>query len=295
VIAALSLDWLARNIAQKGVPPGAALAITDRDGTYLARYPDNARFVGRKMPGEQYVPLDHPGTTASRDIDGVERIVGYSALQADSGELFVTFGLDRAQAFSQIQRRTRLGILLIVLSTSVVLALTWLGARRFIQHPLRQLVKAANQYRLGDYARRVDVRDKRSEIARVAEAFNLMADALADRTRELFDAKEKADDARAKAEQAANQIMTIFESMADCVLIVDPDWRITYLNKKAKVRLSGERDLIGMNLCETFPDAIDLKSKPDSTRRYWNRVRLPLKRSTWTSGTTSKRSHPAKA
>src|SRR5262249_40879715 len=30
VIAALSLDWLADYIAQKGVPPGAALAITDR-------------------------------------------------------------------------------------------------------------------------------------------------------------------------------------------------------------------------------------------------------------------------
>jgi signal transduction histidine kinase len=256
VIAALSLDWLARYIAQMGVPPGAALAITDRDGTYLARYPDNTRFVGRKMPGDQYVPLDHPGTTATRDIDGVERIVGYSALLADSGELFVTFGLDRAQAFSQIQRRTRLGILLIVLSTSVVLALTWLGTRRFIQHPLRQLVKAANQYRLGDYARRLDILDKRSEIARVAEAFNLMADALADRTRELSDAKEKADDAREKAEQAAIRITTIFESMTDCVLIVDPDWRITYLNEKAKMRLSGERDLVGMNLCESFPDAI---------------------------------------
>jgi len=260
VIAALGLDWLAGYLAQKGVPPGAALAITDRDGTYLARYPDNARFVGRKMPGDQYVPLDHPGATATRDIDGVERIVGYSTLQADTGELFVSFGLDKAQAFSQIQRRTRFGVLLIVLSSSVVLALTWLGARRFIQHPLTQLIEAANQWRLGDYVRRVDIRDKRSEIARVGEAFNAMADALADRTRELHDAKDKAEDAKEKAEQAAVRITTIFESMTDCVLIVDPDWCITYLNEKAKLRLSGGRDLIGVNLCETFPDAIDLEA-----------------------------------
>ena len=39
IIAVLSLDWLADHIAQKGAPAGTALAITDRNGTYLARYP----------------------------------------------------------------------------------------------------------------------------------------------------------------------------------------------------------------------------------------------------------------
>ena len=250
VIAALSLDWLADYIAQKGVQPGAVLAITDRNGTYLARYPDNKKFVGRKMPGDWYAHLDHPGTMATRDLDGTERIVGYSALQADAGELVVTIGLDKAQAFSAIQRRMRLGILLIVLSTSVVLALTWFGVRRFIQHPLRQLVDVANQWRLGDYARRVHIRDKRSEISRVAGAFNIMANALADREHELYDAKEK-------AEQAAARITTIFESTTDCVIIVDPEWRITYLNERAKVQLAEGRDLIGMDICETFPGAAD--------------------------------------
>jgi len=38
IVAGLDLDWLADYIARKGVPEGAALAITDRNGTYLARY-----------------------------------------------------------------------------------------------------------------------------------------------------------------------------------------------------------------------------------------------------------------
>ena len=54
------------------------------------------------------------------DIDGVERIVGYSALRDDSGGLLVSFGLDKAQAFTEIQRGTQRGIFLIVLSTSLV-------------------------------------------------------------------------------------------------------------------------------------------------------------------------------
>ena len=79
VIAALSLDWLADSIARQDVPPGAALAITDRNGTVLARYPDNGRFIGRKMPNDKYWRVDHPGTTATLDLDGVERIVGFPA------------------------------------------------------------------------------------------------------------------------------------------------------------------------------------------------------------------------
>ena len=252
VIAGLSLDWLAHYLAQKGTPPGAALAIRDRDGTYLARYPGNERFVGRKPSDDHYLlHADHSGTTTVRDIDGVERIVGYTVLQPDAGEIFVTFGLDKALAFSQIQRRTRLGIFLIVVGTTVVLALTWLGARRFIQHPLALLVDAANRWRLGDYTRRVTIRDKGSEIIRVADAFNTMADALANRERELHDAKEK-------AEQASARITTIFESTTDCVLIVDSEWHITYINERAKAKLVSGNDLIGMNLCEILPDWTDV-------------------------------------
>jgi signal transduction histidine kinase/HAMP domain-containing protein len=250
VIAALSLDWLAQYIMQKGLPPGAALAIGDRNGIYLARFPDNDRFVGRKMPADQYPRLDQLGTAATRDVDGVERIVAYSALPADSGGLFVTLGLDKTLAFSHIQRRTQLGIFLIVLSTSLALALTWFGAQRFIHRPLGQLVGAANQWRLGDYAPRVHIRDKHSEIERVAQAFNSMADALEGRERELHDAKENAEDAAAR-------ITAIFESITDCVIVVDRGWRITYLNERAKARLCVERDLIGMDAGKAFLDVID--------------------------------------
>jgi len=196
VIATLSLDWLAEFIAQMGVPAGAALAITDRNGTYLARYPNGDRFVGRKMPSDQYLQIRHSGTATAIDVDEVERIVGYFPLQADSGELLVTFGLDKAQAFGEIQRGTQRGILLIALSASLALVLTWLGARRFINGPVAQLVDAANQWRLGDYSRRVHIRDKCSEITRVADAFNSMANALAQRERELYDAKEEAEERR---------------------------------------------------------------------------------------------------
>ncbi|SHI03849.1 ATP-binding protein [Bradyrhizobium erythrophlei] len=249
IVAGLSLDWLADYIARKGVPEGAALAITDRNGTYLARYPHNDRFVGTKMPGDKYLKMDDGGAVDILDIDGVERIDGYSALRADSGTLVVSFGLNKAQAFAEIQNHTQRDILLIALSASLVLVLTSLGARRFIHRPLGQLVDAANQWQLGEFGRRVDIQDK-SEIAGVAGAFNTMADALEHRERELFEAKEK-------AEEAAARITTIFESTTDSVLIVDRDWCISYLNGRAWAQVAGGRDLIGAKLLEAFPETAD--------------------------------------
>src|SRR3979490_818314 len=123
IVAGLNLDWLADYIARKGAPEGASLPITDRNGTYLAPYPHNERFVGTKMPGDKYLKMDDGGAVDILNIDGVERIEGYSALRADSGGLVVSFGLDKAQAFTQIQSRTQRDILLIALSTSLVLIL----------------------------------------------------------------------------------------------------------------------------------------------------------------------------
>jgi signal transduction histidine kinase len=249
IVAGLDLDWLADYIARKGAPEGDALAITDRNGTYLARYPHNDRFVGTKMPGEKYRNMDERGTVDMLKVDGVELVEGYSALRADSGGLVVSFGLNKAQVFTQIQNRTQRGILLIALSTSLVLVLTWLGARRFIHRPLGQLVDVANQWRLGEYAGRVNIRDK-SEIARVADAFNSMADALEHRERELSEAKEK-------AEEAAARITTIFESTTDSVVLVDRDWRISYLNGRAWAQVAEGRDLIRAKLSEAFPEVAD--------------------------------------
>lgn len=249
IVWGLSLDWLADYIARKGVPEGAALAVTDRNGTYLARYPHNDRFVGTKMPGEKYLKMDERGAVDILDVDGVERVEGYSALGVDSGGLVVSFGLDKAQAFTEIQNRTQRDILLIALSTSLVLVLTSLGARRFIHRPLGELVDAANQWGLGEYARRVDIRGK-SELARVADAFNTMADALEHREHELSEAKEK-------AEEAAARITTIFDSTTDSVVIVDRDWRVSYLNGRARTQIAEGRDPIGAKLWETFQDAAD--------------------------------------
>ena len=248
IIAPLSLDWLANFIAQKGSLAGAAIAIADRNGTYLARYPYNERFVGTKMPGEKYLKMDEQGAVEILNVDGTERVEGYSALGPESGGLVVSVGLDKAQVLDEIERRTWRGVLLITLSTALVLLLTWLGAKRFIDRPLAQLVEAANQWRRGEYSRRVDIQDQ-SEIARAADAFNSMADALERREQELSVAKEK-------AEEAAARITMIFESTTDSIVIVDRDWHISYLNGPSLWCIVDSRERIGQHVSEAFSEVV---------------------------------------
>ncbi len=185
-IAALSLDWLAEYIAKKGVPAGAALAVTDRNGVSLARYPDNAPFVGIKSPAGRDPTLSN-GTVADMVcIDGVRRIVGFSAVE---GDLLVSYGLDKAKAFTEIERHTQRDVLFIVMGALIILIITVWGTQRFIQRPFAQLVDAANRWRVGDFGQRVDIPGN-SEVARVAKAFNAMADALKHREHELSEARE---------------------------------------------------------------------------------------------------------
>ena len=186
VIASLSLDWLADYIANKGVPAGAALAITDRNGKSLARYPDNVRFVGMKSPAGRD-PALYNGTVGDMvGIDGVRRIIGFSAVE---GDLLVSYGLDKAKAFTEIERRTQRDVLFIVMGALITLIITVWGAQRFIQRPFAQLVEAANRWRIGEFGQHVDIPGN-SEVAGVAKAFNAMADALKHREHELSEARE---------------------------------------------------------------------------------------------------------
>jgi HAMP domain-containing protein/Tfp pilus assembly protein PilE len=288
ILAGLGLEWLADHIAQKGTPAGASIAITDRNGTYLARYPDNPRFAGTTMPGDKYLKIDERGAIDILDIDGVARIEGYSALPAESGGLVVSIGLNKAQAFAEIQHHTQRDTLLIVLSALLVLGLTSLGARRFIHRPLGELVDAANQWRLGNFTRRVNIRQK-SEISRVADAFNTLADALEHREHELYEAKEKAEDAAARNTK-------IFESTTDGVFIIDRNWRVSYLNERARMQVAEGRNVIGMAPSEAFLDTNITEVFGRLLKVMSDGARIRSKRSAVAeiSGTRSMRSPPVK-
>jgi signal transduction histidine kinase len=64
-------------------------------------------------------------------------------------------------------------------------------------------------------------------------------------------------EAKARFEEAAARVMTIFETTTDIVLMVDRDCRISYVNPRGVAQLADGRDLIGISLYKAFPSIVD--------------------------------------
>ncbi len=60
--------------------------------------------------------------------------------------------------------------------------------------------------------------------------------------------------ARMRAEAAAARLSSVLESTMDSVVVLDRDWRVTYLNGNAERTLGDRKPRLGLSLWEIFPD-----------------------------------------
>jgi signal transduction histidine kinase/CheY-like chemotaxis protein len=62
--------------------------------------------------------------------------------------------------------------------------------------------------------------------------------------------------AEQQVQSAARRLEAVLESTTDCVYVIDADWRISYVNNRAKSELSRADDLLGKKLWDAFPTAV---------------------------------------
>ncbi|AFY76962.1 PAS domain S-box [Pleurocapsa sp. PCC 7327] len=83
---------------------------------------------------------------------------------------------------------------------------------------------------------------------------------ISDRKRaekELARLLEREQAARADAEAARSQVTNILESIGDAFFTLDKEWRFTYINRQAELRLQRKREeLLGKNVWNEFPEAV---------------------------------------
>jgi signal transduction histidine kinase len=187
VYVSLDLDWLARYFAEtRPFSQKTALVITDRDGTILARIPDNSSYAGKSFRPEFSAELDaqKPGTADIVAVDGKVRIVGFVPASASPSGLYVGVGMDKADAFAGIDDATRFGFLLIGIGLATGLAVAWLGGHYFISRPIDRLTRAAAQWGTGNFAARTGLGPGRSELTQLGQTFDTMAEELLRRQQE---------------------------------------------------------------------------------------------------------------
>jgi len=203
VFAGLDLAWLSEHLNERGLSPTASILIADREGNIVARLPHPERLVGINMRAshERIMDGDKAGWEEAIGVDGIVRIFGYVPASLPPGDFFLSAGQSKAEAFAAINGATKRDVGLILAGLFAAIYAAWAGGRKFIRRPVEGLLDVTAEWRHGNYEARAHLEDRASEIGRLGEAFNDMADALAARYA-----------AQRKAEEELRQLNATLES-----------------------------------------------------------------------------------
>jgi signal transduction histidine kinase/ActR/RegA family two-component response regulator len=185
LVAALDLDWLAKQLEQRGLAEGGSITVADRNGIILARTPLPERFIGTRIPDpfQHLVHERRPGAVRVVSQDGTPRVLGYLPV-TPGRQFYVSAGLSSEQSFAAITRATVRGFTLIAAGVILSFGAAWIVGNRFFRRPIGMLLSAADRWRAGDYASRTGLAGERSEFGALGQAFDQMMGEVAERQAE---------------------------------------------------------------------------------------------------------------
>ena len=177
----LDLQWLNQQLAQEALPAGAVLTVFDRNGIVLARSAEPEKWMGKNFPDTplmQRVRTASHGWAEVQGLDGVWRIYAFSTAGGPTKAFYIAVGIPRELAMAHVGTRLRIDLLVLLCVTLLAIVAAWLGGRLFVVQPVRTLIQATDQLAGGDLKARVPMSSQAIELARLGQAFNVMAEAL---------------------------------------------------------------------------------------------------------------------
>ena len=100
------LDYLNTLVARTQMPAGSMLTIIDRDGTILARYPQE-QWVGKRLPEVEIIKIvlaRGEGVAEAVGIDGVHCLFAFTPLGVGSHDLLVYAGVPLKTVYAEAHR-----------------------------------------------------------------------------------------------------------------------------------------------------------------------------------------------
>jgi signal transduction histidine kinase/DNA-binding response OmpR family regulator/HPt (histidine-containing phosphotransfer) domain-containing protein len=216
VYVALDLAWLSDHLANRGLSPSASILIADREGNIIARLPHPEALVGKNMrkSHEAIMDGDKTGWEEAAGVDKITRIFGYVPPSLPPGDLFLSAGVSKVEAFADIERATRRGVALICFGLLAAILAALYGGWRFVRKPIAELSRVTADWRDGNYAARANIADKGSEIGQLATTFNEMAEAVITRQEGRIEAEHQALSLAASLEERGIALQHSNENLA---------------------------------------------------------------------------------
>jgi diguanylate cyclase (GGDEF)-like protein/PAS domain S-box-containing protein len=241
VSASLILDYLNTLAANTRLPAGGILTVIDRDGTILARYPEE-QWVGKRRPGAEIIKIvlaRGEGVAEAAGIDGVRCLFAFTPLGSGSHDLLVYAGVPLKTVYSEANRVLTRNVLALGGAGLLALMAAWMLGQFFLINPTRTLVNTAARLAGGDLSVRAHLSYDNGEFGQLAQSFDEMAAALEQRQTHLRDSEEK--------------YRTLAENVDLGITLISSDYKIIMTNAgQGKIFGKPPRDFVGKYCFQEF-------------------------------------------
>jgi signal transduction histidine kinase/CheY-like chemotaxis protein len=188
VVAGLDLQWLGRHLEELSFDQAplldkSVLTVADSGGTILAGYPLTPQRVGRRVPPD-LLPLVKGATSGVARLpnpDGGRTLVAVVPASVPPVGLAAIESLALPDPASVVSEVTLGSAIPLGLSALLAVALVWAFGRRFIHHPIQDLLATARRWRDGELDARAAVAQQDPEFGSLAQSFNAAACTLQSR------------------------------------------------------------------------------------------------------------------
>jgi len=246
VTALTDISWIESFLSKNPLPSGGRVTLADRRNTIIAQVPALPGRVGNVLPPAFAALMDagEPGVTEANGLDGLPRIVAFRPTKFGLDGMGVLVALDKTATLGPIHEAMQRALAGIAAVLTVTLLAVWWGGNRLLRRPTAALVEAARRWSEGNLSVRSGVSGERSELGTLGRAFDDMAEEL-----------ERQQHVREEANALAHKMAAVLDSTTDGVFELDRDWRIVYMNDRARMLIADGRDLVGRCLWDAFPQA----------------------------------------
>ena len=184
----ITIEWFNALLSHLALPETASAVVFDAEGTILARYPESDGWVGKNVADSKLfrrIKQEKSGMAEEIGLENVERLVGYSEVGGDLGEVYVLVGFDRADSLGATGKSLLLGPGLMVVVGFLSFVFVLYGLHRILLRNLDKLVAATRRVEAGDLSARSGLTGEAGEFGDLGRSFDAMAEALAYRDGEI--------------------------------------------------------------------------------------------------------------
>src|SRR3990172_1311392 len=183
VFAALDLAWLDKLAAEAELPQGSTFTVIDSNGTILARYPEEEKWVGQSTPEAPIFKAirakQGEGRGEARGLDGIQRLYVFMPIRGWRGSgIICAVGIPIVVVFGEVNRILTRNLASLGLVTLLALGAAWFGGDLFIRRRVNALVHATKRLAGGDLSARTGIPSGEGELDHLAHAFDEMAAGL---------------------------------------------------------------------------------------------------------------------